>query len=222
MFLNPSCLAFLSNCQGLPNNRWVACIDTTSHNTSSLYLSTEKEIITCLFSLTTPHSFNHWSWWGLMLYGIQSDTIQPCDTIQVRLYSDFGVKCAIIQVYGNSHNSQSDRWIGLKFYVDSSNIFSCLGLQFQVNRSLGRYRNTGQQRLYEFCYLLHFDLWTSYLVRILFQQGCGSWFWEFPSSTRIFNEFQYNLQVWQWFINVSESFSYKDYLFILAIQGKKG
>jgi hypothetical protein len=31
-----------------------------------------------------------------------------------------------------------------------------------------------------------------------------------------------NFQVWQGFINVSESFSYKDYLFILAIQGKKG
>jgi hypothetical protein len=41
-------------------------------------------------------------------------------------------------------------------------------------------------------------------------------FWEFPSSTKIFNELQYNLQVWQGFINVSESFSYKDSLFILA------
>jgi hypothetical protein len=47
-------------------------------------------------------------------------------------------------------------------------------------------------------------------------------FWEFPSSTRIFNELQYNLQVWQGFINVSESFFYKDSLFILATQGKKG
>ena len=41
-------------------------------------------------------------------------------------------------------------------------------------------------------------------------------FWKFPSSTRIFNELQYNLQVWQGFINVSESFSYKDSLLILA------
>jgi hypothetical protein len=32
---------------------------------------------------------------------------------------------------------------------------------------------------------------------------------------------QYNFQVWQGFINVSESFSYKDSLFILAKQGKK-
>jgi hypothetical protein len=60
---------------------------------------------------------------------------------------------------------------------------------------LGRHGNSGQQRLYEFCYLLSFDLWTSYLVKFLFLQGCGSWFWKFPSSTTIFNELQYNLQV---------------------------
>ena len=88
------------------------------------------------------------------LSGSLDDTVQPCDTTQVRSDSDFGVKNATVQVYGNS-----------------------------------------QKRLYEFCYLLPFDLWTSYLVRILFLQGCGSWFWEFPSSTRIFNELQYNLQV---------------------------
>jgi len=135
---------------------------------------------------------------------------------------DFGVKCATVQAYGNRHNSQSDRWIELKCYVDSPDMFSYLGLKFQVNQSLGRHRNTGQRRLYEFCYLLSFDLWTFYLVRILFLQGCGSWCWEFSSSTRIFNELQYNLQVWQGFMNVSESFSYKDSLFILVTQGKKG
>ena len=108
------------------------------------------------------------------------------------------------------------------FYVDSTDIFFYLGLKFQVNQSSRRHHNTGQQRLYEFYYLLPFDLWTSYLIRILFLQGCGSWFWEFSSSTRIFNELQYNLQVWQGFIIVSESFSYKDSLFILATQGKKG
>jgi hypothetical protein len=147
--------------------------------------------------------------------------VQPCDTTQVRSDSDFGVKCTTVHGYGNNHNSQSDRWIGLRFYVDSLHMFFYIGLTFQVNRSLGRHRNTGQQRLYEFCYLLSFDLWTSYLVRILFLQVCGSWFWEFSSSTRIFNELQYNLQVWQRFINVSESFSYKHSLFILAKQGKK-
>ena len=101
-------------------------------------------------------------------------------------------------------------------------MFAYPGLNIQVNRSSGRHRNTGQHKVYGFCYLLPFDLSTSYLVRIFFLQGCGSWFWEFLSSIRIFNELQYNLQVWQGFINVSESFSYKDSLFILATQGKKG
>jgi hypothetical protein len=45
----------------------------------------------------------------------------------------------------------------------------------------------GKNRLYEFCYLLPFNLWTFYLARILFLQGCGSLFWESPSSTSIFN-----------------------------------
>ena len=52
-----------------------------------------------------------------------SDTVQPCDTTQVRSDLDFGVKSATIQVYGNSHNSQSDRWIRLIFYVDSPDMF---------------------------------------------------------------------------------------------------
>jgi len=117
-----------------------------------------------------------------------NDTVQPCDTTQVRSDSDFGVKSATVQVYDNSYISQSDRLIGLKFYVEFPDMLSYYGLKFQVNQSSGRHHNTGQQRLYEFCYLLPFDLWTSYLVRILFLQGCGSWFWEFPSSTRIFNE----------------------------------
>jgi len=96
------------------------------------------------------------------------------DTIQERSNSDFDVKSASIQFYGNNHNSQSDSWIGLKFYMESSDMFSYLGLKFQVHRSSERHRNTGQQRLYEFCYLLPFDLWTFYLARILFRKGCGS------------------------------------------------
>jgi hypothetical protein len=35
------------------------------------------------------------------------------DTIEERSNSDFDVKCATIQFYGNSHNSQSDLWIEL-------------------------------------------------------------------------------------------------------------
>jgi hypothetical protein len=98
------------------------------------------------------------------------------DTIQERSNSDFDVKCATIQLYRNSHDSQSDHWIELKFYVKSPDMFSYRGLKFQVNRSLGRHLNTGQQRLYEFYYLLPFDLWTSYLARIVFLKGCGSLF----------------------------------------------
>ena len=89
---------------------------------------------------------------------IVSDTVQPSDTTQVKLDSDFDIKSATIQVYENSHNSQSDRWIGLIFYVDSPDISYYLGLKIQVNRSSGRNRNTGQRRLYGFCYLLSFDL----------------------------------------------------------------
>jgi hypothetical protein len=98
------------------------------------------------------------------------------DTIQKRSNLDFDVKSASIQFYGNSYNSQSDCWIGMKVYMESSDMFSYVGLKFQVNRSLGRHQNTGQQRLYEFCYLLPFDLWTSYLARILFLKGCGNLF----------------------------------------------
>jgi hypothetical protein len=49
--------------------------------------------------------------------------------LKVRSDLDVGVKSATIQVYDNSHNSQSDRWIGLKVYVDSPDMFSYLGLK---------------------------------------------------------------------------------------------
>ena len=72
------------------------------------------------------------------------DTVQPCDTTQVRLDSDFGVKSATVQVYSNSYDSQSDCWIGLKLYVDSPDMLSYYGLKFEVNRTSGRHHNTGQ------------------------------------------------------------------------------
>jgi hypothetical protein len=117
-----------------------------------------------------------------------------------QLNSDSDVKCTTIQFHGNSYNSQSNRWIELNFYVESPDRFSYHGLKLQVNQSLGRHHNTDQQRLHEFCYLLSFDLCTSYLVRVLFLQECGSLFWKSPSSTRIFNGLQHSLQVWQGFI----------------------
>jgi len=101
----------------------------------------------------------------------------PNDTIHTRSNLDFDVKCATIQFYSNSYHSQSDRWIGLKFYMESPDMFFYLELKFLVNRCLGRHQNTSQHRLYKFCYLLPFDLWTSYLARILFLKGCGSLFW---------------------------------------------
>ena len=147
-----------------------------------------------------------------------TDTVQPCDTAQVRSDSEFGIKNTTVQVYENSHpNSRSDHWIKVIFYVDSPDMFFYLGLKLQVNRSSGRHHNTSQQRLYEFCYLLPFDLWTFYLLRILFLQGCGSWFWEFPSSTRIVNELQYNLQVWQGFI-IHPSYTRKEGLVVFNVR----
>ena len=58
-----------------------------------------------------------------------SDTVQPCDTTQVRSNSDFGIKSTTVQVYGNNHNFQSDHWIGVIFYVHSPDMFSYLGLK---------------------------------------------------------------------------------------------
>ena len=72
------------------------------------------------------------------------DTVQPCDTTQVRSNLDFGVKSATVQVYGNSHNSQSDRWIELKFYVESPDM-SYLGFKLQDNQSSGRHPNTSHR-----------------------------------------------------------------------------
>jgi len=100
-------------------------------------------------------------------------------------------------------------------------MLSYLELKVQVNQNLERHHNTGQYRLYKFCYLLHFDSWTFYLARIFFLKGCCSLFWESPSSTNIFNGLHHSFQVWQGFINVSESFSYKNSLFILATTRKE-
>ena len=98
------------------------------------------------------------------------------DTIQAWSNSDFDIKYTTIQFYDNSHNSQSYHWIGLKFYVEASNMFVYLGLKYHFNWSLARHQKMGQQRLYEFCHLLYFDLWTSYLAKIFFLKGCGSLF----------------------------------------------
>ena len=56
--------------------------------------------------------------------------------------SDFDVKYATVQFYENNHNSQLDRWIGLKVYVESPDMFSYLGLKYQVNPSSKKHHNT--------------------------------------------------------------------------------
>jgi len=61
---------------------------------------------------------------------VASDT----DMIQARSNSDFDVKSATIQFYGNNHNSQFDRWIKLQCYVESPDMFTYFGLKF---RSIG-------------------------------------------------------------------------------------
>jgi len=65
------------------------------------------------------------------------------------------------------------------------------------------------------------DLWTSYLARILFLKGCDSLFLKSTNSTKIFNGLQHSFQVWEGFIIISESCSYKDSLFILATKKKE-
>ena len=52
------------------------------------------------------------------------------DTIQTRSNSDFDVKCATMQFYGNNHNSQSNGWIEIKFYMKSPDMLSYLWLNF--------------------------------------------------------------------------------------------
>ena len=147
--------------------------------------------------------------------------VQPCDTTQVRPDSNFDVKISTVQFYTIEYNSKSNRWIELKLYQQIPETFVYVGVNLQVSRILERTCDIGQNRLYKFCYLLPFNMWTSYLAKILFLKGCGSLFWELPSSTRIFNELKHNFQEWQRFINVPKSFSYKNFLFILATQGKK-
>jgi hypothetical protein len=129
---------------------------------------------------------------------------------------DFSVKFYVVQFYSIEHYSKSNRWIKLKLYQIVPEVFFYVGVNVQVNWSLGRACDIIQNRMYEFCYLLPLDLGTSYLARIVFLQGCGNLFWESLSFTRIFNGLQHSFQVCQGFINVSESFSCKDSLFILV------
>jgi hypothetical protein len=115
----------------------------------------------------------------------------------------------IVQFYAIEYNSKFNCWIELKLYLKIPEVFVYVRVNYQVNQSSKRTCDIGQNKLYEFCYLLPFDLWTSYLAMIIFLKGCDSLFWEFPSPTRIFNELKHNFQEWQRFINVPEYFLIK-------------
>jgi hypothetical protein len=47
--------------------------------------------------------------------------------------SDSDVKCVTVQFHNNNHRSQFDRWIELKFNMGSPDMFSYLGLNFQIS-----------------------------------------------------------------------------------------
>jgi hypothetical protein len=85
--------------------------------------------------------------------------------------SDFSIIVPIVQFYNNNHNSQYDLWIRLNIYLEFIGILFYVRVKFQDNQSSGRPCDIGKNMLYEFCYLLSFDLRISYLTRILFLQG---------------------------------------------------
>jgi hypothetical protein len=82
----------------------------------------------------------------------------------------------------------------MKFYLVFLDILFYMGLKFYVNQSLRMNHNIGKKVQSGFCYLLPFDLWNSYLngsfpndTRMV-----NNLFYEFSSSTRIFNRQQYS------------------------------
>jgi hypothetical protein len=93
--------------------------------------------------------------------------VQSYDTTQARSDLDLGVKFATVQFYAIEYNSKSNRWIELKLYKKISKVCFYVGVNCQVNQSSKRTYDIGQNRLYEFCYLLPFDLWTSCFATFL-------------------------------------------------------
>jgi len=87
--------------------------------------------------------FYHNITFNFIKLGYKSDTIR---VTKKQSDLDSNVKCATVQFYGNSHNSQSDRWIRLNLNVESPDMFSYFGLKFQVDHSSGRHFNMGPQK----------------------------------------------------------------------------
>jgi len=65
----------------------------------------------------------------LLLFRSPIDTVQPCDMLQARSDSDFGVKFSTVQFYAIEYNFKSNRWIELKLYQMIQDIFVYLGVK---------------------------------------------------------------------------------------------
>jgi hypothetical protein len=137
------------------------------------------------------------------------------DTIQARSDSDFVVKLPSVHLYIIEHNSKSNRGIELKLYQKIPKVFFYVVVNFHVHQSLERTCDIGQKQV---VWIL---LFTFYLTRILFLKECGACFGNFLVPQESLMSLNI-ISKRQWFINVPESFSYKDSLFILSTQGKKG
>jgi hypothetical protein len=68
------------------------------------------------------------------------------DMIQVKSDSDFGEKFSIVQFYAIEHNSKFNCWIKLKFDMKILEVMVYVEEKFQMNRSLGRTCDIGQNR----------------------------------------------------------------------------
>ena len=63
LLVKPSCLTCQSNYHGRPSNKCLACIETTSHKTSSSYFPMWKDTNTYLVTLTSLLSLSHCNLW---------------------------------------------------------------------------------------------------------------------------------------------------------------
>jgi hypothetical protein len=68
------------------------------------------------------------------------------DMIQVKSDSDFGEKFSIVQFYAIEHNSKFNCWIKLKFDMKILEVMVYVKEKFQMNRSLERTCDIGQNR----------------------------------------------------------------------------
>jgi len=65
LFLNPSWIALVSYCHGLPNRIRLVFIGITSHSTLLAYCPMKRHTSTCLFTINSLSSLNHWCLYSL-------------------------------------------------------------------------------------------------------------------------------------------------------------